>query len=90
MFNDSDSFYYSPTGDLTNSIQRQYSLKIEEVAPLWTIADDRFFWNKYMLSDLITGKVRVSESFTMKNTIVYSLDLLTQSYIQVHSHYVQQ
>ena len=35
MFNDSDSFYYSPTGDLTNSLQRQCSGKYNHDEQLW-------------------------------------------------------
>ena len=36
MFNDSDSFFYSPTGDLTNTLQRQFSGKYNTADPLWT------------------------------------------------------
>ena len=36
MFNDSDSFFYSPTGDLTNTLQRQFSGKYNTDDPLWT------------------------------------------------------
>ena len=57
MFNDSDSFYYSPTGDLTNTIQRQHEREYPEDTPLWMKADDRFFWNKFMMNDLISTKV---------------------------------
>ena len=35
MFNDSDSFFYSPTGDLTNTLQRQFSGKYDQNEPLW-------------------------------------------------------
>lgn len=35
MFNDSDSFFYSPTGDLTNTLQRQFSGKYDAADPLW-------------------------------------------------------
>ncbi|GBM70724.1 Phosphatidylinositide phosphatase SAC2 [Araneus ventricosus] len=56
MFTDTDSFYYSFTGDLTNSIQRMYYQSKDpeyKGLPLWKRIDDRFFWNKYMLSELI-------------------------------------
>lgn len=46
MFSDSESFFYSPTGDLTNSIQRLYS---DHERKCW---DERFFWNQHMLQDL--------------------------------------
>ena len=35
MFNDSDSFFYSPTGDLTNTLQRQFSGKYNAADPVW-------------------------------------------------------
>ncbi|CAH2323273.1 phosphatidylinositide phosphatase SAC2 isoform X1 [Pelobates cultripes] len=52
MFMDSDSFYYSSTYDLTNSVQRQ-SMGDKGKIPLWQRVDDRFFWNKHMMEDLI-------------------------------------
>ncbi|XP_014641324.1 PREDICTED: phosphatidylinositide phosphatase SAC2 [Ceratotherium simum simum] len=51
MFMDSESFYYSLTYDLTNSVQRQ-SAGERDPRPLWQKVDDRFFWNKYMIQDL--------------------------------------
>uniref|UniRef100_H0VDN7 Inositol polyphosphate-5-phosphatase F n=1 Tax=Cavia porcellus TaxID=10141 RepID=H0VDN7_CAVPO len=51
MFMDSESFYYSLTYDLTNSVQRQ-SIGERDGRPLWQKVDDRFFWNKYMIQDL--------------------------------------
>ncbi|XP_074015102.1 phosphatidylinositide phosphatase SAC2 [Numenius arquata] len=53
MFMDSDSFYYSLTYDLTNSVQRQSACEKTNL-PLWRKVDDRFFWNKHMIEDLIT------------------------------------
>jgi phosphatidylinositol 4-phosphatase len=50
--------YFSYTLDLTNSFQRQARSDLS--APMWKRADDRFFWNRYMQSDLInfrTGAV---------------------------------
>ncbi|KAI5839330.1 SacI homology domain-containing protein [Morchella snyderi] len=43
--------YFSYTFDLTNSFQRQSTADL--AAPLWQRADDRFFWNRYIASDLI-------------------------------------
>ena len=69
MFNDSSSFYYCPVGDLTNSVQRCTNQSQAEKASAdqeaashdhssaWHKADDRFFWNKPMLMDLINSKV---------------------------------
>ncbi|XP_007478969.1 phosphatidylinositide phosphatase SAC2 isoform X2 [Monodelphis domestica] len=52
MFMDSESFYYSLTYDLTNSVQRQ-SVCENKNLPLWQKVDERFFWNRYMIKDLI-------------------------------------
>lgn len=43
--------YFSYTFDLTSSFQRQSSVSLS--LPLWQRADDRFFWNRYVQSDLI-------------------------------------
>ncbi|KAM4635891.1 phosphatidylinositide phosphatase SAC2 isoform 2-T2 [Discoglossus pictus] len=55
MFMDSDSFYYSWTYDLTSSVQRQSSMEKSDL-PLWRRVDDRYFWNKHMIQDLIELK----------------------------------
>ncbi|XP_077113981.1 phosphatidylinositide phosphatase SAC2 isoform X2 [Ranitomeya variabilis] len=52
MFMDSDSFYYSWTYNLTNSVQRQNTTEVPD-QPLWKRVDERFFWNRQMLQDLI-------------------------------------
>ncbi|CAN8101137.1 unnamed protein product [Discula destructiva] len=43
--------YFSYSIDLTNSFQRQS--QHDSSAPLWQRADDRFFWNRFVSSDLI-------------------------------------
>jgi hypothetical protein len=43
--------YFSYSFDLTNCIQRQAQSDLSQ--PLWKRADDRFFWNKFVQSDLI-------------------------------------
>ena len=43
--------YFSYSLDLTNSFQRQATADLS--LPLWKRADDRFFWNKFVQSDLI-------------------------------------
>jgi phosphatidylinositol 4-phosphatase len=43
--------YFSYSLDITNSFQRQASSDL--TAPLWKRADDRFFWNRFIQSDLI-------------------------------------
>uniref|UniRef100_A0A8C7Y2B4 Inositol polyphosphate-5-phosphatase F n=1 Tax=Oryzias sinensis TaxID=183150 RepID=A0A8C7Y2B4_9TELE len=56
IFMDSDSFYYSLTYDLTNSVQRQGDSDRSGL-PLWKQVDDRFFWNKHMIQDVIDLQV---------------------------------
>jgi hypothetical protein len=43
--------YFSYSFDITNSFQRQAQLDVSQ--PLWQRADDRFFWNRFIQSDLI-------------------------------------
>ena len=62
MFNESESgesFYYCNDGtvDLTSSLQRQHQPQYDSKAPLWQRADDRFFWNKHMVADMMEGQV---------------------------------
>lgn len=55
MFNNSDSFYYSYTGDLSNTLQRksEYVLSSQKSNNIWANYDDRFIWNKYMIDSLL-------------------------------------
>ena len=64
MFNDSNSFYFSLTGDVTNSLQRQVARppimstnaatgEQIELFPTWREVDERFFFNKAMVQELI-------------------------------------
>lgn len=43
--------YFSYSLDLTNSFQRQ--TQTDPTEPLWARADDRFFWNRFVSSELI-------------------------------------
>ena len=47
--------YFSYSLDITNSFQRQAQSDLS--APLWKRADDRFFWNRFVQSDLINFRV---------------------------------
>jgi hypothetical protein len=47
----SGPMYFSYAVDLTNSFQRQ--AQQDAASPLWKRADDRFFWNRFIQSDLI-------------------------------------
>lgn len=66
IFTETDSFYYCLDGDLTNSLQRQCDLKENNKEFLnnrgfWRTVDDRFFWNKHMLQDIMS--LNVSSSY---------------------------
>lgn len=45
------SMYFSYSLDITNSFQRQAYADLSQ--PLWKRADDRFFWNRFIQTDLI-------------------------------------
>lgn len=53
-------FYFSYSVDLTNSFQRQSQADTSK--PLWMRTDDRFFFNKYLQSELIEFRNRGSRS----------------------------
>lgn len=56
MFTHAESFYFSPTVDLTNSIpvlgERYNATNVS-----WRSANSRFFWNKFLLKELIDLEV---------------------------------
>ncbi|KAG9255939.1 phosphoinositide phosphatase [Emericellopsis atlantica] len=52
--------YFSYSIDLTNSIQRQSQADLSQ--PLWARTDDRFFFNKYLQTDLINFRTQGSRS----------------------------
>lgn len=52
--------YFSYSLDLTNSFQRQAQANLSD--PLWQRADDRFFWNRYIQSDLISFRLGKGQS----------------------------
>lgn len=49
----SGPMYFSYSIDITNSFQRQAEAEAEASVPLWKRADDRFFWNRFVQTDLI-------------------------------------
>ena len=57
IFTETDSFYYCLDGDLTNTLQRQCEFKERSRDSMWRCVDDRFFWNKHMLQDIISLNV---------------------------------
>lgn len=56
----SGPMYFSYSVDLTNSFQRQS--QHDSAAPLWQRADDRFFWNRFVQSDLINYRTMGTRS----------------------------
>jgi len=54
LFNDSHGFYFSYKGDLTNSLQKQHEYEdTNKGIPIWRRVDDRFFFNKALLQEVI-------------------------------------
>ncbi|KAI1910273.1 Phosphoinositide phosphatase sac1 [Ophidiomyces ophidiicola] len=51
QFLQNSPIYFSYSLDITNSFQRQS--QSDPSAPLWKRADDRFFWNRFIQTDLI-------------------------------------
>ncbi|KAL4910950.1 hypothetical protein BDW74DRAFT_142125 [Aspergillus multicolor] len=56
--------YFSYTLDITNSFQRQAQSDIS--LPMWKRADDRFFWNRFIQSDLIDFSLGEHNSTTVR------------------------
>ena len=57
MFTHADSFYFSPSVDLTNSIPAQGEGYISPNHS-WRSANGRFFWNQFLLKELIDLEVQ--------------------------------
>lgn len=56
--------YFAYTLDITNSFQRlAYA---DPSAPLWKRADDRFFWNRFISSDLIDFRMGINNRFGLR------------------------
>ena len=51
--------FFSYSFDITNTFQRQAHL--DPSTPLWKRADDRFYWNRFVSSDLIARTSTASE-----------------------------
>lgn len=51
--------YFSYSLDITNSFQRQS--QADPSIPLWKRADDRFFWNRFIQTDLIDFRSGISD-----------------------------
>lgn len=80
LFNSTESFYFSWTLDLTNRFCKQSTLTVAcKEQPMWKTADDRFFWNKYMLKDLI----ELSET---EHDVNYFISVILQGFIATENH----
>jgi hypothetical protein len=53
--------YFSYSFDITNSFQRQ--AHVDPSLPLWKRADDRFFWNRFVQSDLIDFRAGLNTGY---------------------------
>jgi hypothetical protein len=56
--------YFSYTLDITNSFQRL--AESSPHSPLWKRADDRFFWNRFISSDLIDFRMGINNRFGLR------------------------
>lgn len=56
--------YFSYTLDVTNSFQRLASS--DPSAPLWKRADDRFYWNRFISSDLVDFRMGINNRFGLR------------------------
>ncbi|KAI9708970.1 MAG: hypothetical protein M1820_003664 [Bogoriella megaspora] len=59
--------YFSYSLDLTSSFQRQADMDLSE--PLWKRADDRFFWNRYLQSDLINFRQGTNKQTSFRQSV---------------------
>lgn len=76
LFNNTNSFYFSPTLDLTNRISKLASGDRFDRENIWKTANERFFWNRHMLKDLI--------ELSMNNSDVnYFICVILQGFIAI-------
>lgn len=59
QFLQNSPIYFSYSLDITNSFQRQS--QSDPTTPLWKRADDRFFWNRFIQTDLIDFRSGLSD-----------------------------
>ncbi|XP_012287768.1 phosphatidylinositide phosphatase SAC2 isoform X2 [Orussus abietinus] len=81
IFTETDSFFFCQTGDITNTLQRQSNSeaqrgKGDENIPLWQKVDDRFFWNKHMIQDIINLKTKKADCWILP---------IIQGFVQIES-----
>ncbi|KAK3095790.1 hypothetical protein FSP39_019195 [Pinctada imbricata] len=82
LYNDTDSFFVCETFDLTKSIQRQSLSDTTKDGQLdWNNADPRFFWNRYMVSELLDMDVNEETRSLNSHWVVP----IIQGYIQIEN-----
>ncbi|KAF2198797.1 phosphoinositide phosphatase-like protein [Delitschia confertaspora ATCC 74209] len=59
--------YFSYSFDITNSFQRQAHADL--TTPLWKRADDRFFWNRFIQTDLIDFRAGSSSGYGHRHSV---------------------
>ena len=97
MFSESNSFYFSLTGDITNALQRQVAReplttinsatgeKIE-LFPTWRDVDDRFFFNRAMVEELIAiGDQKLDAWITPFIQVLMSYDTICRYFLKISS-----
>ena len=75
MFNDSQSFFFSYVGDLTTCLQKQFqNQEMNRGLPNWQRADERFFFNRELVAEVIELADSRSESWILP---------LVQGYVEI-------
>ncbi|KAK2741216.1 hypothetical protein FQN57_005678 [Myotisia sp. PD_48] len=64
--------YFSYSLDITNSFQRQS--QSDPSLPLWKRADDRFYWNRFIQTDLIDFRSSLSETSSIRHGVAANVD----------------
>ncbi|XP_046667709.1 phosphatidylinositide phosphatase SAC2 isoform X2 [Homalodisca vitripennis] len=84
VFTDTDSFYFCVDGagqpaDLTNTLQRHCELT--PATPRWRNVDKRFFWNKYMLKEILLLNDPLAEAWVLP--VVQGFFQIEQCHVEV-------
>ncbi|XP_058798092.1 phosphatidylinositide phosphatase SAC2 isoform X2 [Phymastichus coffea] len=85
IFTETDSFFFCRTRDITNSLQRlcEMESRRNQQSPnqqLWKTVDDRFFWNKFMLQDIINLDSEKADAWILP---------IIQGYVQIEKCLVE-
>ncbi|XP_014219978.1 phosphatidylinositide phosphatase SAC2 [Copidosoma floridanum] len=80
VFTETDSFFFCRTRDITNSLQRLCAKESGQHLPNWQTVDDRFFWNKFMLQDIINLNTQEANCWILP---------IIQGYVQIEKCQVE-